>query len=402
MNEQVKLSIPDHVSEHLVYDFDFYDDPRYQPDIHDGIAQVIAEAPPVFFTPRNGGHWVLAGHAALFDAVRNPAVFSSSKMALPPLLNEPHQVPIYSDPPEHAPYRAPLNKAFSPRAMMALQDDVRALANRLIDKVIDRGECDFAEAVAEPLPVSIFLKLMGLPLDKLNEYRKWVRIILGSTDVPLKEATFGAVIGSMSTTIQERMSERREDLISTLLDTEIDGRSITFEEMQGYCLLLFIAGLDTVMNGMCFGVRHLARDAALQVELRAHPERITDAMEEMLRRYTFTIPGRVIKTDHEAYGAHFKAGDRVLLLLPAGDLDPKEFIEPMRFDLNREHKVHMAFNAGPHRCVGSHLARIEMRILYEEWLKRVPPFRLDPDRPPTFHGGHVLGCDSLHLLWEPK
>ena len=395
--------IPDHVQPAHVVDFDFYNDPRYHPDIHEGIARIVAESPPVFWTPRYGGHWVIAGHAALFEAARDTVNFSSAKMGIPapPPDQEIKQVPINSDPPEHASYRAPLNKAFSPKAMMALRDDIRALAVELIEKVRGQGHCDFAHDVAEPLPVSIFLKMMGLPLDKLPEYRVWVGEILASNDAEVRSRASHEVVAAMSEIVAERQAKRENDLISVLLDTLIDGRPVTFEEMQSFCLLLFIAGLDTVMNGMCFGIRHLARNPELQAELRADPARITDAMEEMLRRYTFTMPGRVMTRDHEALGVKFKEGERVLFLLPGADLDGEAFPDPLKFDMDRENNVHIAFNSGPHRCAGSHLARIELQILYEEWLKRIPEFRLDPDRPAKFHGGHVIGCDSLHLLWDP-
>lgn len=401
LNEIAQISIPDHVHSDYVVDFDFYNDPRYSPDVHEGIAQIVAESPPVFWTPRNGGHWVIAGHAALFEAVRDTVNFSSSKMGIPAHEQEFKQIPIHSDPPEHAQYRAPLNKVFSPKAMMAMQDEVRDLAIELIEKVRPDGHCDFAHAVAEPLPVSIFLKMMGLPLNKLPEYRRWVGDILVSADPKVCGRAMMDVVASMSGVIQERMAERRSDLISNLLDTKIDGRDVTFEEMQSFCLLLFIAGLDTVMNGMSFGIRHLAKNPELQAELRANPARITDAMEEILRRYTFTMPGRILMNDHEAFGVSFKAGERVLIMLPGGDLDANEFPDPLKFDMNRENKVHMAFNSGPHRCAGSHLARIELRILYEEWLKRIPEFRLDPEKAAKFHGGHVIGVDSLPLVWSP-
>ncbi|KMS61685.1 hypothetical protein V475_12850 [Sphingobium baderi LL03] len=397
-----QIAIPDHVDPDHVVDFDFYNDPRYAPDVHEGIAKIVAESPPVFWTPRYGGHWIIAGHAAIFQVVRDTETFSSAKMGIPAPEQEFKQVPINSDPPEHAQYRGPLNKVFSPKAMMAIQDEVRALAADLIEKVRADGHCDFAHAVAEPLPVSIFLKMMGLPLDMLPQYRRWVGEILISNDVQVRGRASGEVIASMSEIIQARMIERRNDIISTLLDTPIDGREVTFEEMQSFCLLLFIAGLDTVMNGMSFGVRHLAKDPALQAELRANPARITDAMEELLRRYTFTMPGRIIARDHEAFGVRFKAGERVLIMLPAADLDAREFPDPLKFDMDRENKVHIAFNSGPHRCAGSHLARIELRILYEEWLKRMPEFRLDPDKPAKFHGGHVIGVDSLPLVWDPS
>jgi cytochrome P450 len=172
------------------------------------------------------------------------------------------------------------------------------------------------------------------------------------------------------------------------------------EDMENYGVVLFIAGLDTVMNGMGFGVRHLAQDQKLQAELRANPKMIPEAAEELLRRYTFTVPPRKVAKDIEFEGLQMKAGERVMLFLPAADLDPGEFAGSDRFDLQREKKAHIAFNAGPHRCLGSHLARVELQTLYEQMLARLPPFRLDPQRPPKFHGGHVIGVDTLWLAWD--
>jgi len=393
---------PDHVSPDRVVDFDFYREPEIvSGDPHAAVARVIAGAPPVFWTPFNGGHWVLAGHPELFEAVRNPEVFSSQRMGIPAAPYEPKQIPINSDPPEHAIYREPLARAFSPKAMMALQGDIRELAADLIEKVRPQGRCDFAQEIAEPLPVSIFMTMMGLPLDKLGEYRVWVNELLASGDAVVKGEAIRKVVEAMSAIIQDRMAERRDDLISRLLDTRIEGRAVTFEEMKSFCLLLYIAGLDTVMNGMCFGVRHMAKHPELQARLRADPSRIPDAVEELLRRYTFTMPGRILACDHEAFGVRFRKDERVLLMLPGADLDAREFANPLTFDLDREDKVHIAFNAGPHRCVGSHLARLELKILYEELLARLPEFRLDPDRPARTHGGPVLGFDSLGLVWDP-
>jgi len=392
---------PDHVPSERVIDFDVYRESEIvSGDPHTAVARVVASAPPVFWTPFNGGHWVLAGYPELFEAVRNPEVFSSRRGGIPPAPYEPKLVPINSDPPEHGIYRAPLAKAFSPKAMMALQDDIRSLAAALVEEVRPQGRCDFAQDIAEPLPVSIFMKIMGLPLDKLGEYRIWVNELLASGDPAVKGSASRKVVEAMSAIIKDRMSERRDDLISRLLDTEIEGRAVTFEEMQSFCLLLFIAGLDTVMNGMCYGVRHLAKDLNLQATLRADRSRIPDAVEELLRRYTFTMPGRIMACDHEAFGVRFKKDERVLLMLPAADLDAREFENPLAFDLERENKVHMAFNSGPHRCVGSHLARLELQILYEEMLARLPEFRLDPERPARTHGGQVLGFDGLGLVWD--
>lgn len=396
-----QIARPDHVAADRVVDFDFYRDERYEPgDPHAGIAKLIAEAPPVFWTPRNGGHWVLAGHPELFEAVRDTEVFSSAKMGLPPMANEPKQIPISADPPEHWMYRQPLNLVFSPKAMKALQGEIRDLAAELIEKVRPAGRCEFAHDIAEPLPVLTFMKFMGLPLDKLAEYRLWVSELLASGDAYVKGEANKKIAGALAEIIAARTVERRDDLISRLLDTEIDGRPITDDEVMRYCLLLFSAGLDTVMNGMCYGVRHLAMNPDVQARLRADPSLIPEAMEEILRRYTFTMPGRILARDHDAFGVRFKKGDMVLLMLPAGDLDPRAFDKPLAFDLDREDKAHMAFNSGPHRCVGSHLARLELKILYEEILSRLPEFRLDPERPAQTHGGQVIGFDSLGLRWD--
>jgi len=396
------FEVPPHITPDRVVDYEFYRDPRFSADdIHTALAKMLKQVPPVFWTPHNGGHWVIAGHEELFEAARNPELFSSAKMGLPPAPFEPPQIPISIDPPDHAKYREPLARAFSPKAMMALEGDIRALAVELIEKVRADGKCDFATAVAEPLPVTIFMKLMGMPLDRLGEFRQWVNDFLASGDPQIKSDTAIKIMAFNEELIRARMAKREDDLVSRLLDTQIDGRPITLEEMISYGLLLFTAGLDTVMNGMCYGIRHMAEHPELQAELRAHPERITDAMEEALRRYTFTQPGRVIAHDAEALGVKFRKGDMVLLALAGSGLDEREFDNALDFDIAREHKAHIAFNSGPHRCVGSHLARIELRICYEEMLKRLPEFRLDPANPPRMHGGQVIGYDSLALLWDP-
>lgn len=403
---------PEHIPVSVIYDFDFFRDPALLIDPHKRILELVRTAPPVFWTPRNGGHWMLLSHEANFQASRDPASFSSQFVTeaqmkafvaqLPPGTPRiPLAVPINLDPPEHTKYRAPLQKAFSPKAMLALKDSIRTLANELIDKVIDRGRCDFMVDIAEPLPVQVFLRLLGLPLERQAEYRAIVRDQLQSAETDARKSMMNLikVTAIMRDTILERRDQPRDDLLSVLWKSEIDGRPTTLEDMENYAVLLFIAGLDTVMNGMGFGVRHLAQDPALQRELRADPRRIAVAAEELLRRYTFTVPVRKVRKDIVFEGLTMKEGDRAMLFLPAADLDPKEFPNSDRLDIERE-KPHIAFNAGPHRCLGSHLARVELQTLYEQLLARLPEFRLDPLHPPRFHGGNVIGVDSLTLVWD--
>jgi len=405
---------PAHVRDDLVYDFDMYFDPGLWAAPHARVRDLLSNAPPIFWTPRNGGHWMFLRHATNFKAARDTETFTSEfitrekldaiRKAMPP--GSPHipmAVPINLDPPQHARYRAPLQGAFSPKTILALKDDIRTLCDELLDKVIARGHCEFMAEIAEPLPVQVFLRMLGLPVERQEEYRALVREHLGTARPdPLRAMLrLQKIAASMRDTILERRERPANDIISRLWQHPIDGQALTLEDMENFCVLLFLAGLDTVMNGMGFGVCHLARDAELQERLRAAPELIVDATEELLRRYSFTVPPRKVRNDTVFEDVALKAGDIVFLYLPAADLDPDEFPDPDTVNLERENKVHIAFNAGPHRCLGSHLARVELQILYEQILKRLPAFRLDPAKTPRFRGGGVLGVDSLHLQWTP-
>jgi cytochrome P450 len=197
-----------------------------------------------------------------------------------------------------------------------------------------------------------------------------------------------------------RRDDPRDDIISMLWATEIDGEPMTLELMEDYCGLLFLAGLDTVINAMAHGMRHLATHPALQAELRARPDKIVEATEELLRRYSITAPIRRAKADIELAGRMVKEDDLIVTYLSAADLDPREFPEPQKFDLDRENKNHLIFGAGPHRCLGSHLARIELQALYQVVLAGLPEFRPDPDKRPVFHAGNMLAVSSLPLRWD--
>jgi cytochrome P450 len=151
---------------------------------------------------------------------------------------------------------------------------------------------------------------------------------------------------------------------------------------------------------MGYGVRHLARNPDFQAALRANPKLIVEAAEEILRRYTFTVPTRRIAKDVEFAGLAMKEGDRLMIYLPAADLDAREFDAPAKFDMDREKKTHIAFGAGPHRCLGSHLARIELQVIYEQMLVRLPTFRLDERKPVKFHAGNIIAIDSLPIRWD--
>ncbi|HEX7742081.1 MAG TPA: cytochrome P450, partial [Sphingobium sp.] len=223
--------LPAHVPAEAVYDFDMYLDPQLLTDPHERVREMLRDAPPVFWTPRNGGHWVIIGHKENYEASRDTEVFSSelfpSEMipailaAMPGATHLPLPTPINMDPPDHTRFRAPLNAAFSPKAMMARKEEVRALANELIDKVIEQGHCDFIPDIAEPLPVQVFLKLMGLPVERMVEFRDLVHEFMSPPTGPLDGfLRMRKVADAMRGEIEAWREEPRDDLISLLWRTE--------------------------------------------------------------------------------------------------------------------------------------------------------------------------------------
>ncbi len=457
---------PAHIPESAVYDFDMFKQPGLKEDPHECVLKLAQDAPPVFWTPRNGGHWVFLGREAVFEGARDAASFSSEMMPHDEMMamlslmpkDTPHvpiPYPILLDPPLHEKYRQPLQTVFSPRTVSGLKDKIRELAAELIDPIVGQGRCEFMSAVAEPLPVQIFLKMLGLPLEMMPQYRALVKenFAAQADDTqddadrmkrmqkaiaiirPLQKflGIFGLTLDSipgyrslvgkrlagdggegdmgslqrlvkvaeiMRKDVIDRRDNPRDDILSMLWQVEIDGRPMTLDDMDNYGVLLFIAGLDTVMNAMGYAVRHLAQDIELQDKLRADPTLIPKAAEEMLRLYSFVVPVRRVARDIEFKGVKLKAGDRVMLYLPGASLDPVAYADPGTFDLERDNKSHIAFNAGPHRCLGAHLARLELQTLYEELLARLPRFRMDPDKQTEFLCSHILGIDKLHIVWD--
>ena len=395
-----------------IVDYDVFGDSRFKEegDLHLGLHKLGEDVGRgIFWTPRNGGHWFINGHELLFDAVRDPDLFSSNNqesgdgamVMIPPMedRNEPRFAPQSLDPPEHGVLRLPLIKAFAPARIMQMETGIRELAARLIADLEHRGRGEFLGSVAEPLPVTVFMKMMGMPLDRLPEFRSWMHDI-ASDENDKRTAAFANIDKAMNELIVARQAEPRDDLISRLLDSDLDGRAPSMVDMQSYCLLLFTAGLDTLVNTFTFGMYHLARHPELQERIRADRSLIPPLIEEILRRYAVAMPPRIVTRDAEFGGVKLSKGELVMLMLPAANLDDSAFPDPLNFDIDREIKPHLTFNAGPHRCVGSHLARLELRVFFEEWFARMPNVRPDPEDPPTYRAGLNLTICKLPLIWD--
>jgi cytochrome P450 len=311
-------------------------------------------------------------------------------------------IPLEIDPPSHAKYRALLNPLFSPKRVDELEAGIREQATALIARFASNGHCDFNAEFAEQFPTLIFLRVMGWDTAEVTRFVGWTQTLVKSTDM---RQVMGAV-KQVRDYLRERIAERRrnpgDDFTSSLLSTQVEGQPLSDDEVFGICFLLFLAGLDTVTSSLGFHFMHLARHPEQQAELRTHPERIAQAVEEMLRACSIVNMRRTVTRDITIGEATMKRGDIVLISTELGNLDPEKFADPARVDFSRADAdvPHMAFAYGVHRCLGSHLARRELRIAIELWLKALPPFRLAPSHAVRVRAAGVFGVEDLHLEWD--
>src|SRR5271167_2543090 len=394
----LRAARPGHVPEALVYDFDYIRDEGILADPHRRMAEVATTMPPLFWTPHYGGHWVLNNRKLLAEVATDVARFSSKSASIPPIPGDPELIPLTFDPPVHTAYRIPLNRHFSPQGVAHLEDAVRSMTNALIDAVIEKGRCEFLHEVAEPLPVVLFMQMAGMPSDRVKEFRHLAEDATASPDPATRAAALGAIAAILAETVTARIAVPRDDLISRIAAADFGGRKLEFEEIVNYSVLLFLGGLETVVNAISFSVRYLALHSDIQDALRADTASLPDAIEELLRLHGIPMTARRIAADTRLGDVDLRQGDLVMLLLPAINFDPGAYPDAASFCPMRK-QPHVSFNMGPHRCLGANLARLELRVFFEQWLARVPRFRLDPDKPPRFFGGLNLAVRSLDIEW---
>ncbi len=397
---------PEHVPPELVYDFDLARDPRILTNPHLGMLAIQQEAGDIFWTPCNGGHWVFTRSDMVFDALQDWQTFSSVG-GLIPAYPEPEggyvsrQIPIDTDPPQHGGVKRLLATIFSPKNMLALEDEVRVSASRLVDAVVDKGRCEFITDISEQLPVRVFMDLMGMPSERYKELRTWVYEFFHAESTEHAQGVISRMESFMRTLIEERVKSPKNDVITRLMNSEVDGQPIKLDTVNGICTLLFIAGLHTVTDTMGYTAFGLAMEPSIQRELRKDLSLVPQMIEEMMRRYAIANTlRRVNKSEIIFHGVPMRRNDRVWLWLSLAGMDARKIENPTKVDIHRADIVHLGFSAGIHRCVGSHLARLELRVLFEEVFKRLPEFRVADDDGVKFRGGLVFSIAKVPLQWD--
>jgi cytochrome P450 len=352
--------------------------------------KALRESNPVFRTPQA---IVLSRLADIEMALKRTDLFSSNMDAVD-LGNDRPLIPLQIDPPEHAKYRRILDPLFTPREMAKREPRVTELVNEMIDTFADRGECDFHAEFAVPLPCTVFLQLLGLPLEDLDKFLEWKDGVIrpeGDSSFARRHETSAPVAQQIyeyfERAIDDHIASPRDDVLSAMIAADVpgEGRPLSRGELLDICFLFLIAGLDTVTDSLdCFFV-YLARHPDHRHQLIEQPDLLPHAIEELLRWET-PVPGvaRVAMQDVEVGGCPISKGERVSPLLGAANTDPAEFADPDVVDFTRNPNRHRAFGGGAHRCLGSHLARMELRVALREFHRRIPDYEITPGTELTY------------------
>lgn len=400
-------AFPPHIPASLVNDITAYLAPNKLDDPFGLTEDLFETLPPVFFSPGTAtvggsGSWIVTRYEDIREVYQNSELYSSEGIVnFQALVGETFlSIPITIDPPDHGKYRILLNPWFSPKAITELEPKMRAAIGGLIDGFADKGECDLAYDYGRIYPVRVFMGLMGFPEEKLEDFLSWEYAILHDMTKPERMA-WGVTnaLAYLRGFIEEMRKAPADNLTSHIVHGSVEGRPLTDDEIIGTVFFLWVGGLDTVAATTSLMFRRLALDPVLQQTLRDNPQLIPEAVEEFLRVQPIVNSMRVAKQDHEIHGVRIKKGDHVTCFNATGNFDPAEFKDPREIRLDRPSNRHFTLAGGPHRCLGSHLARRELRMALGEFLARIPPFRLKPGADRTVVPG-LIAAPRLPIVWD--
>lgn len=395
--------IPPHVPAHLVFDFDIYADPRISSDVQTSYAAALDKAPDIFWSPANGGHWMVRRFDAISAIASDPEHFSVREMQIPRVPNPPFFIPLSLDPPDNLPYRRAMAPMFGPTAIKELEPKIRSWAGRIIDSVVDRGKCDFMADVSKLFPVSVFMELMGMDLERLPEFRDLAeRFFDSQNDAAAIDDLGSRILAVLKGLIDEKRARPDDKLLTHFLNVDMgEGRRMVDDEILAMSFVLFLGGMDTVTNVTGFAYQQLAQMPELQARLAKDPELCASFADEAVRAYGVVNTPRLVVRNIDLMGVPFREGDMVLNLLPVGSRDDRRFDQPNILDIDRPKKAHLTFSTGPHLCIGHVLGRTEIRILTEEWVRRIPSFELAPGER-GFRLGTVMALEDLPIRWPAR
>jgi cytochrome P450 len=384
-------------------DFD-HTDPGWVADPYP-IWDELRQRCPVAHTDRYGGMWLPLTHEMVSEVAYDTENFTSRSVVVsarrPDLDDLPAPIglapPITSDPPYHALVRKMLLPAFAPKAIAALEPFTREQCRKLLAATAGRAGFDAAVEYAQHIPVRVIVRFLGFPLADADLLRRYIHETMEAVDrsPEEREAMMAEHEAYMDAQIEDHIAHPRDDLTSFLVQAEIDGGKLSLSHIRGTMTLLMIAGIDTTWSAIGASLWHLAQHPADRRRLAADRGLMSTAIEELLRAYAPVTMARLVARDFDFHGHPFREGDWLLLPFPAANRDPDAFENPGVVQLDRARNRHAAFGLGRHRCLGSNLARMELRVALEEWLARYPDFELSDPAAVTWSAGQVRGPRTL-------
>lgn len=365
--------------------------------------KLLRDASPVVHMEDMGMH-IVGSEAEVREVLHHPEIFSSGADAVSIGQVRP-LIPLQIDPPEHRNFRKLLDPIFAPKQIALLEDRTRTLVRDLVAAVVDDGHCNFHTTVAEPLPSTVFLKLLGLPVSRTPEFIKLKDGIIRppaktpEQRVEMVNATGQEIYAVLAEVLAERVAEPQDDLISMFLEAEVDGHRLTHEDVIDICYLFFLAGLDTVTASLDCMLAYLAQHPEQRQQLVDDPTLIPHAVEEMLR-WESPVQGviRITTQATELGGCPIGAHEIVSVMIGSANTDETAWERPDEVDFERAVNKHIAFGGGAHRCLGSHLARMELRVALEEWHAAIPEYALVEGIELRYSQG-LRSVENLELVW---
>jgi cytochrome P450 len=396
-------TIPAHIPAELVRPIGLTEGPEFLAAPHAFMAGLHDTHPPIFFSTSEhaSNAWLLIKYEDVFFVLRHPEIFTTAGAT--PFPRDPndyfYMIPLEIDPPHHRKYRAMIDPMVSPRTVATMETSIRALANQLIDQFIAKGSCEFTTDFGRPLPVSVFLGIMGLPQDMRDTFVGWAMGLLHAQDRQVAAVCMREAVAYLKKAIAEKKQSPDDSVLSQIVHGNAAGEPLTPQEVFGFTFFLFIAGLDTVFATLNNVFVWFALNPDRRREVIANPDNIDATVEELLRVFSVTFSGRTLTQDYEMRGVRMKKGDKITSILPAANYDPAAFDNPKHVNFRRKRKPNLAFAGGVHSCMGAHLARLEMKICITEFLRRIPDFRLKDGTKIEYWPGGVVGPKSVPLTW---
>lgn len=395
---------PKHVPDSRVVDFDLYDMPLVQDGWYESLLTLKRDGrPDIVWTPYNEGHWIVTSARAIKEVLADHRRFSNRVFIVPKSIGEKlYFAPLSIDPPDHHRFRMPLNEAlWAPKVVARLEPQIRETVRNLVVAIEGQGQCDFVSDVAEALPMLVFMRLVNLPMEDANTLRSFAgKVSRPSGKVGEAEEGLRDLTEYLARVVDERMGKGGDDLLATILNRNVDGRQLSKSEAIAVCTNALFGGLDTLLTFLGFAMAFLAQNPSHRAELVRDSSLLPRAMEELFRRFSVGNAAREVVEDCELDGVQLKKGEMVLIPLPLAGLDETENQDPLKVDFHRKSPSHAAFGQGIHFCPGANLARLEVRILLEEWFKKIPDFSVPAGCKLSYSGGVVGKIDGLPLVWS--